>query len=58
MSLIRKEISDLRKDLKNERDADAIKDLENDILLLMKRKAEYAEQLGIKEDEMSIEASV
>ena len=47
-SITRKKISDLRKELKSERDAGVIGKLEIDICLLMKRKAEYAEKMGMK----------
>ena len=49
-SMTRREISKLRKDLKNEEDADAIADMEQDLRQLRKRKAEYANQLGMNEN--------
>ena len=47
-SITRKKIGILRKELKSERDAGVIGKLEIDICLLMKRKAEYAEKMGMK----------
>lgn len=49
-SMTRREISELRKDLKNEEDVDAIADMEQDLRQLRKRKAEYANQLGMNEE--------
>ena len=46
-SITRKKIRDLRKELKSERDAGVIGKLEGDINILMKRKAEYAEKMGL-----------
>jgi len=50
-SMTRREISELRKDLKNEEDADAIADMEQDLRQLRKRKAGYAKELGMNEEE-------
>ena len=46
-SITRKKISALRKELKSERDAGVIGKLKSDINILMKRKAEYAEKMGM-----------
>ena len=53
-SVARKEIADLRKELKGESDEDAIKDLEKDIRLLRKRKADYEEQMGMNDDRVEL----
>ena len=53
-SVTRKEITDLRKELKGESDEDAIKDLEKDIRLLRKRKADYEEQMGMSDDRVEL----
>ena len=50
-SFTRKEISALRKEIKNEDDEAAIQDLENDMRVLKKKKAEYAKVLGMEEGE-------
>ena len=48
-SFTRREISALRKEIKNEEDEAAIRDLEHDMRLLKKKKAEYAKVLGMEE---------
>ena len=50
-SFTRKEISALRKEIKNEDDEAAIQDLEHDMRVLKKKKAEYAKVLGMEEGE-------
>lgn len=53
-SVTRKEIADLRKELKGESDEDAIQDLAKDIRLLRKRKADYEEQMGMNDDRVEL----
>ena len=50
-TMTRHEIRDIRKELKEEDDEDVVKELEGDIRVLKKRKADYAELLGLKEEE-------
>ncbi|KAL3815753.1 hypothetical protein ACHAXA_004955 [Cyclostephanos tholiformis] len=50
-SLTRKEILQLRTELKNEVEDDIIRELESDLRVLQKRKANYAELLGFMKDE-------
>lgn len=54
-SLTRKEIRDLRKDLKEEEDENVIRELESDIRVLIKKKADYADMLGFPKDDMTTE---
>mmetsp|Transcript_10264 Transcript_10264/g.18516 ORF Transcript_10264/g.18516 Transcript_10264/m.18516 type:complete len:221 (+) Transcript_10264:201-863(+) len=51
----RKELREVRQDLKEEEDGDAIRDLEGDVRVLKKRKADYAELLGFPRDDMVTE---
>ena len=50
-SLTRKEIRELRNELKDEEDADVVREVEGDIRVLKKRKADYAEMLGFPPEE-------
>mmetsp|Transcript_11492 Transcript_11492/g.11014 ORF Transcript_11492/g.11014 Transcript_11492/m.11014 type:complete len:123 (+) Transcript_11492:126-494(+) len=54
-AITRGQISELRKDLKNEEDADAITDMESDLRQLRKRKAGYADELGMNEEDTNTE---
>jgi hypothetical protein len=45
-SLTRREIQQMRVELKDEKDEDIIRELERDVRVLQKRKADYAELLG------------
>lgn len=51
----RKELREVRQELKEEEDGDAIRDLEGDVRVLKKRKADYAEMLGFPRDDMVTE---
>ncbi|KAL7544398.1 hypothetical protein ACHAWF_007781 [Thalassiosira exigua] len=50
-SMARRELREIRKDLKAEDDPEVIKDLEADARVLTKRKADYAEKLGYEKEE-------
>ncbi|KAL7527290.1 hypothetical protein ACHAXR_002865 [Thalassiosira sp. AJA248-18] len=54
-SLTRREIREIRQELKTEEDEDVIKELEKDVRILKKRKADYAERLGFPKDDMATE---
>lgn len=49
-SMTRREIRELRKELKDEEDEDVVRELEGDVRVLRKRKGDYAEKLGFKDD--------
>lgn len=49
-SLARKEIRDIRKEMKEEEDADVIEELKRDVSVLMTRKRKYEDQLGFPKD--------
>mmetsp|Transcript_4338 Transcript_4338/g.6812 ORF Transcript_4338/g.6812 Transcript_4338/m.6812 type:complete len:222 (+) Transcript_4338:30-695(+) len=51
----RREMRVLRQELKEEDNVDAIEELEGDILVLKKRKSDYAEMLGYPKDDMVTE---
>lgn len=50
-SLTRREIRQLRVELKDEEDEDIIRELESDLRVLQKRKTDYAESLGFPKDD-------
>jgi hypothetical protein len=50
-SLTRKEIRQLRAELKDEEEGDIIREMESDLRVLQKRKAHYADLLGFLKDE-------
>ena len=52
-ALTRRELHELRKELKTEDDDEIIQELERDVRILKKRKAEYAELLGLAKDEVA-----
>jgi hypothetical protein len=54
-SLTRREIRQIRVELKDEEDEDVIRELESDVRALQKRKADYAELLGFSKDDEDTE---
>ncbi|KAL7540391.1 hypothetical protein ACHAXR_010071 [Thalassiosira sp. AJA248-18] len=54
-SLTRKELGQIRQELKGEEDEEVIKELEDDVRVLKKRKADYAEMLGFPKDDIVAE---
>ncbi len=57
-SLTRKEIRELRNELKDEEDADVVREVEGDMRVLKKRKADYAVMLGFPPEEEAQEENV
>lgn len=49
-SITSRELREVRKELKSEDDEDVVRELEGDVRVLRKRKADYAEMLGLKDD--------
>ncbi|KAL9189245.1 hypothetical protein ACHAXT_011735 [Thalassiosira profunda] len=52
-ALTRDQIRGIRKDLKEEEDEELVRELEADLAVLVKKKAEYAEALGFNAPELS-----